>query len=322
MVAVVNFEEKWSKEGTMSKKLIFVMLLALCMLFQGGDLWADDDAIMDVDDNAATFTGSWVNSKYRILYYGDDYEYARGAGSSSGATAVATFRTLQTADISGTYHVYVRWTAGTARDTSALYRVYDGTTYAGGCIKDQRYNGGAWQFCREVYLTAGNRGKVTLTNENTPTNRYTCADAVRFVRVEKDKYDIVDEAGVEYKNGGSSSNVPTSVVNCDSISVSVPRSGWVQVECKAYAITFGERTVVELGVSTASTTIGEYTRAGVLDGTDTKRRVFPMHTFAVFPVSAGTRTFYCNAKKETSFAARTVNLGDIYMKAVYYPTRY
>jgi hypothetical protein len=96
----------------------------------------------------------------------------------------------------------------------------------------------------------------------------------------------------------------------------------VQVECKAVAVTFGEGTTVVLGVSTASNTLGESTRAGVLDGTDTKRREFPMHTFAVFPVSAGSRTFYCNAQKPSVFSRQQVNLGDIYMKAVYYPTKY
>jgi len=299
-----------------------VLWLSLCILLPGATLWADDDGIMDVDDNAAVFSGSWINSTVRILYYGDDYEAAHGSGGS-GTTATATFTTARYTDVSGYYQVYVRWTAGAKRATNATYRIYDDLgTYKGGCVQNQTINGGAWQFCSEVYLDAGRRGRVVLGNDNVPYNNYVCADAVRFVRQSWDSNNLTDEAGVDYKDGGSCLDVPTSVRNCDSISVTAPSSGWVQVECKAYAVTFGEGTTVVLGVSTASTTIGESTRAGVLDGTDTKRREFPMHTFAVFPVSAGSRTFYCNAQKPSVFSRQTVNIADIYMKAVFFPTRY
>jgi len=181
----------------MFKRIIFVTFLALGILFQGANLWADDDGIMDVDDNAAVFSGSWINSTVRILYYGDDYEAAHGSGGS-GTTATATFTTARYTDVSGYYQVYVRWTAGAQRATNATYRIYDDLgTYKGACVQNQTINGGAWQFCNEVYLDAGRRGRVVLGNDNVPYSRYVCADAVRFVRVSKDRDDIVDEPGID-----------------------------------------------------------------------------------------------------------------------------
>ena len=201
----------------MKTKFFFIMFLAIGIMLPGANLWADDDAIMDVDDNAASFVGSWGTSSVRILYYGDDYAFAAGSGGGA-TTASATFTTAQTADITGQYHVYVRWTAGNMRATSAVYRIRDNLGNSlGSCTKDQRFNGGAWQFCDNVTLTAGRRGVVVLGNENEPTNRFVCADAVRFVRQAWDNNDIVDEPGYELAQRGST----TSLALC-----SLPSANW------------------------------------------------------------------------------------------------
>jgi hypothetical protein len=134
--------------------------------------------------------------------------------------------------------------------------------------------------------------------------------------------DLQNEAGIEFFNGGSCSGVPNSVRNCASLTVTAPSSGYVLVQCKAAATTFGGLTSVDLGVSTSSTTIGEYTSAGVLDTNDTIRRHYSMNTFAVFTMSAGSQTFYCNAQRPSPFNARTVNLGNLYMVGAFFPTRY
>jgi len=216
----------------MLKKVMLVILVALPLLLPGPNLWADDDAIRDVDDNAAVFTGTWPTSTFRILYYGDDYQYAAGSGSSTW-THKAVWATKETADITGTYHVYVRWTAGTARATNARYEIFDDVTYVGDCTVDQRYNGGAWQFCREVELTRGRLQYVRLTNANVPTNRYVCADAVRFVRVSKNKTDIVDEPGIDYDTdtgfvniSSTSSTSPTLLQG--PITITCPASGYIE----------------------------------------------------------------------------------------------
>ena len=134
--------------------------------------------------------------------------------------------------------------------------------------------------------------------------------------------DIQNEPGIDWQNGGSCCDIPTTVTNCGSVSVTAPSSGYVLVQCKAFAVTFGEDTEIVVGVSTSASTMGESTRAGVLDGTDTKRREFPIYTFAVYPVSTGTATYYCNAQKPAVFSSQQVNLGNMYMTAVFFPTAY
>lgn len=37
-------------------------------------------SLIDVDDNAASFSGTWTASKAILLYYGDDYAVAQGRG--------------------------------------------------------------------------------------------------------------------------------------------------------------------------------------------------------------------------------------------------
>ena len=255
----------------MSKKLIVVILLALGMVFQGASLWADDDAIMDVDDNAASFSGTWGRSTVRILYYGDDYQFASGSGG--GETARATFTTAQTADITGNYHVYVRWTAGNMRATNANYLIYDNAgVYRGQCTKDQRYNGGAWQSCANISLTSGRRGVVRLGNAGVPTNRYVCADAVRFVRVSKDKYDIVDEPGVDFSsiNGHYAiSNSASSPTSLRSVTISCPGVGtqYVVATGSVYAKLRSGSTsasnVSQVLMSLSTSTSWDYSRVGM-----------------------------------------------------------
>jgi len=211
----------------MFKKIMLVILVALPLLLPGPNLWADDDYMMDVDDNAASFSGTWQRSTYRILYYGDDYQYAVGSGGAP--NAAATFTTAQTADITGKYAVYVRWTAGTARATNARYNIYDDTNaYKGQCTYDQRSNGGAWMFCAEVTLNAGRRGRVIINNANVPTDRYVCADAVRFVRVS------VKNAGADAAfYYGCQGLEPTDEV-VRAVTLSVPSAGRVIVNASGY----------------------------------------------------------------------------------------
>jgi hypothetical protein len=303
----------------MSKKLIVVILLALGMMFQGASLWADDDAIMDVDDNAASFSGSWGTSTVRILYYGDDYQFASGSGG--GETARATFKTYRSADITGKYHVYVRWTAGTMRATNANYQIYDSSdTYLGACTKDQRYNGGAWQYCSNVYLTSGRRGVVRLGNASVPTDRFVCADAVRFVRVSKDRDDIVDEAGGDYTYSSSANFTLTgSLTTVLSTSVSAPSSGKVIVNA------YGQFYLYSAGLDRAGCWITTGT------GTDYDHSVFageaaagyymqfvPFALTRGFDVSSGTQTYRLICVSE----AGSVRVWRPHLTAIFVPTTY
>jgi hypothetical protein len=304
-----------------TNKVLFLSALVLGFLLQCFNLWADDDAIMDVDDNAASFFGTWTTSQVRILYYGDDYQYAAGAGVGQPATATATFTTAQAADISGIYHVYVRWTAGAVRATSAVYTIRDDlNAFRGRCVKDQRFNGGAWQFCDEVFLPAGRRGRVVLGNENEPTNRYLIADGVRFVRQSWDRYDLVDEAGGDFS---ASSNNEEPVTGTDeivkSVFISAPSSGKVIVNASGY-FRFGSTTTVDGGrccITTGNTIdfshliIADENQANIMD-------YVPFGATRGFNVSEGTTRFnlVCD-----SFSG-TIRIGDPTMTAIFVPTTY
>ena len=180
-------------------KNIWAALAALGILLAGPVAWADDDAIMDVDNHSASFIGSWGYSTQKLLYYGDNYRYAWGCGTTCAtATATATFTTKQTADISGYYNVYVRHSTSSNREESAQFRIYSlvGTTqtYRGTCYINQTQDGGEWLYCNNVYLPNGSYGRVTLGNEYTDTNEVVIADAVRFVRTGVDGTDILDDS--------------------------------------------------------------------------------------------------------------------------------
>lgn len=226
----------------------------------GAGLWlspayADDDAIMDVDDNAAAFTGTWGTSTSKLLYYGDKYRFAWGSGSST-TTAEAVWTTASTADVSGEYQIFVRWSVDPNREESAVYRVYNGAadnTVNCSCSKNQTVNGGAWQYCCSTNLSAGQKGVVKLGNENTNTDEVVIADGIRFVRAAVDGGDIVnssitgadiasssifdidigDEPGLDW-TGKSSRALPISTncsaaTNLAAFTLTAPTSGFVHL---------------------------------------------------------------------------------------------
>jgi hypothetical protein len=278
---------------------------------------------MDNADTVATVSGGWIISTKNLLYYGDNYFAAQGVGGAQ--TRTVTYRSPNGYENDGTHCFYASWSDGPGRPTNARYRIdYEGDgTFDTSVTVDQTKNGGEWR--RLTCSSAGSPGErpiVEVSNFGVAADKWVVADGIRITREDVDRTGIVDEPGIDWVDAGSCNNIPTTVRNCASVQLTAPSSGYVMVQCKAYAVTFGEDTTVILGVSTSSASLGESTRAGVLDGTDTKRREFPMSTFAVFSASPGTRTYYCNAQKPSVFSARTVNLGDVYMTATFFPSRY
>jgi hypothetical protein len=278
---------------------------------------------MDNADTVASVSGDWIISTKNLLYYGDNYFAAQGVGGAQ--TRTVTYRSPTGYENDGTHCFYASWSDGPGRPTNTRYRIdFDGNgTFDTSVTVDQTENGGEWR--RLTCSSAGSPGDrpiVEVSNFGVATDKFVVADGIRITREDVDRNGVIDEAGIDWVNGGSCSNIPTTVKNCASVQLTAPSSGYVMVQCKAYAVTFGENTTVVLGVSTSATSLGESTRAGVLDGTDTKRREFPMSSFAVFSVNSGTSTFYCNAQKPSVFDAQTVNLGDLYITATFFPTRY
>ena len=133
---------------------------------------------------------------------------------------------------------------------------------------------------------------------------------------------ISGAAGVDYANFSSCSSIPTTMKNCGSVTLTAPKAGYAVVTLTGYAIIFGANTVLEYGIGTTSNSFTNYTRTGLLDGSDSIRRASPLSITAVIPVAAGSTRFYANAMKEGVFSSNSINIGNVSMSAVYVPNRY
>ena len=338
-----------------NKLIITASAITTLMVACSGSALADDDSIMDVDDNAAAFSGAWPRSTSRILYYGDDYQFAIGTNSSS-ITAEAIFTTAATLDVTGRYQVFVRWTTHPNRASNARYRIYDGpadNTINGSCYKDQRVNGGAWHFCSEVNLTSGRKAVVKLGNN---ANGVVVADAVRLVRVSVDSGDIVngsitgtdiatgtitssdiasntivdtdirDEPGVEYSNASSRniatiSTNPSSKTNLTSFTLSAPTSGYVIVNAFGWVDPETAHHWVRPCISNISGGSHCSSWAPIIESNTTgnyeNEKRYALTN--VYTVSPGSTTYYLKANRSSS-ATGTIAWEDFY--GIFVPTRY
>jgi hypothetical protein len=128
--------------------------------------------------------------------------------------------------------------------------------------------------------------------------------------------------GIQFLNIGSVSNISTTITNCGSIVITAPIDGYVLVQVSGYAVTFGQNTVVDVGIGGSTTAFDYYTVAGVLDGSDTLRREFSLNVTGVYSVAAGAKTIYLLAQKPSVFSAQQVNLGNLFISAIFIPNRY
>jgi len=305
----------------MSKKVLIVMLFALGILLYTTTLWADDDAIMDVDNHSAAFTGSWGYSTNKLLYYGDDYRYAWGAGAGVIIpTRVATFTTAKTAKITGDYAVYVRWTSASNREETVVFEIYDGSTYEKKCLVNQTVNGGEWRYCNTISLTAGNHGVVKLGNEGCDTNEVVIADGVRFVRVSKDSDDITNETGGDFASGDLYEEVTDTDEIVKFVSITVPPGGG-KVIVNASGC-FHHRNSVTIDDGRCSITTGsalDYSHLIIADenGVNTKNYT-PFAATRGYDVSEGTTTFNLVCDRISG----TIYIVDASMTAIFVPTTY
>ncbi len=163
-------------------------------------------------------------------------------------------------------------------------------------------------------FSAGTKAEADKVNEN--------FTAVKTAVDDNDARINTLNTGIEFADIGSSSDIPTTIRNCGSIVLTAPQAGFIFVQVSGYAEPFGANTVVDVGIGDSTTAFDFYTRAGLLDGTDTFRRVFPINVSGVYSVAAGSKTIYLLAQVESTFSAQTVNLGKLYISAIFVPTRY
>jgi len=185
------------------------------------------ETITERDDNAAILAGTWTRSTSVLLYYGDAYSVAQGGGSVDSAT----FQSSPLDPNGGTWCVDARWTAAPNRALAARYRIYDGTVATGSLVatvvRDQRQSGGAWQRLQCVVLT-NPISQVVLDDVGTPAGNFVVADAVRWVKENFGRTDLVDEPGIDWA-GQSSRDIATltqcpTYTNLTSDSITLPPS--------------------------------------------------------------------------------------------------
>ena len=136
-----------------------------------------------VDNNEATYTGSWIAATSAAEKYGVDYRYASSANVGGNASALF-FPNIATP---GYYDVFIWYPAGANRSTNTPVSVY----YNGGNATtrvNQEFGGGGWrQVGTNLNFRAGTNGFVRIGNGTGETNQIVVADAVRFVyRTEQD----------------------------------------------------------------------------------------------------------------------------------------
>jgi len=134
-----------------------------------------------VDDTAAPSTGAayietgpWTSSA-QPDFFGFGSRVASGS-----APASATFEA--SIPLSGSYEVFVWWTASSNRNAATEYEVHhaNGTATV---VRDQRTDGGRWVALGQWLFAEGARApRVTVTNRGAGPAVFTSADGVRLVR--------------------------------------------------------------------------------------------------------------------------------------------
>ena len=143
-----------------------------------------DNAPVGVQDAAGgrTFTGSWCRATAPNPY-GADSLVSCGTGGTD------TYRWTPNLPATGTYDVYVWYTASTARSMNVAYTV----VHANGATTrtfNQQTGGGAWVLHGRYTFNAGTAGSVRVNDANGRAG----ADAARFVPVTSTAQTIIQMA--------------------------------------------------------------------------------------------------------------------------------
>lgn len=316
------------------------VVVAFFGLLLGSTANADVLVNMDNADTSAAVTGSWITGAWaeKPYYYGTNYFAADGAGGAE--TKTVTWTSPVGYDNDGTHCFYAMWNAANGRYTNVRYRIdYDGNgTWDINVFVDQTKDGGTWnKLTCTTGGSPGNTPKVMVSDFGAPTNKRVIADAIRITRESVDGGDIVnntitdldilDEAGVDYSNTsglGTSHNLTTTWSVINSVTITVPRSGYVT--CIGMGVADWDQSTVDgdvaLGWDDASGTVApnSYNQVGTdpTGDSDTRLGVSAMYTFSA---STGSRTYYLKART-TSAVANAFDFQFHGTSCMYFPSRY
>lgn len=124
---------------------------------------------------------------------------------------------------------------------------------------------------------------------------------------------------IVFNDIGSVSDIPITPQNLASVNLYAPTDGNVILTATTTVVTFGDDTERVFGLeTTAGDTDLHETRVGVLNGTGSQRREFSSTSIAIVPVTAGKQTFYATAYKPSVFSSQLINLGNVYLTAIFY----
>ncbi|OIR15064.1 xyloglucanase Xgh74A precursor [mine drainage metagenome] len=152
----------------------------------GSSIWSNQAnattgaAVTIIQDNAdasgVVVTGAWTPSTTTAGYYGADYLHDGNTGSTGGKSVTFT----PTIPTTGSYSVYVRWTAYTNRATNAPIDIVDSAGVTHTFSENQQNNGGTWVLLGTYTFNVGTTGYLKIRNDG--ANGYVIADAVEWVQ--------------------------------------------------------------------------------------------------------------------------------------------
>ena len=126
---------------------------------------------VDNSDSSFAVTGSWPTSSSVQGHQGANYRHhAAGTGNNTASWPLTVATT-------GSYDVYVNWTAHANRASNAKYTV-NHTTGSDTVSLNQKQNGGQWQLVGTYTLNANTSHNITLSDE---ADGYVIADAVTLL---------------------------------------------------------------------------------------------------------------------------------------------
>ncbi|MEV4533437.1 FAD-dependent oxidoreductase [Asanoa sp. NPDC049518] len=148
-------------------------LLADGQLLQWPPPSAPGEVVVDSHDASVTRAGTWVSSTSIGGYWGSDYEH-----DGNTAKGVNRLRFRPSLPESGTYTVYLRWTADPNRASNVPIDIVHSAGVTTRSV-DQRSSGGTWVSLGSYAFAAGTGGSLLIRTEN--TNGYVIADAAQWV---------------------------------------------------------------------------------------------------------------------------------------------
>ena len=142
------------------------------------------------------------------------------------------------------------------------------------------------------------------------------------LRIDQHEARLGDVSRIELEENNASVNfldLETGVKEVDSVTIDAPTAGNVLVISTGHCLFFEDDRTIFMGVSDQNTTLGLTSEGtvslGRVDGAATERYYQPYTTMRVFPVAAGTHTFYTLARATSNvsgearpFVASTVAL--------------